>query len=186
MVEVTVHDVVVRVLSEDEDSEVPRLASGLRVVLLKEKGGGRVLPIWVGLPEGDSLALQLGGESTPRPMTADLMARLLEAAGARIERVTVSSLRENTFYASITLATNGDTNDVDARPSDAINLAVRVAAQIYVASELREKAISVDDIEGGLEREREARGAESEPPGTWRSLSPELVSALREPPPGCK
>jgi RNA polymerase sigma factor (sigma-70 family) len=184
MVEVTVEDVVVRVVGEDADAEVPRLVNErVRVVLLKEKEGARVLPIWVGPPEGDALALQLGGESMPRPMTADLMARVVEATGARIERVAVISLREKTFYATITLAVDGSTRDVDARPSDALNLAVRVGAPIFVEPEVMDESgiALADDLHRRLERlEEEWLKDEGEPgpPSAWRSLSPSLVKAF--------
>src|SRR5205823_3535611 len=86
MVEVELDEVLVRVLAEDETSDTPRLANQhVRVVLLKEKQGNRVLPIWIGAFEGDTLALQQGGETMPRPLTPDLMARLLEAMGGSIE-----------------------------------------------------------------------------------------------------
>ncbi|HET7856920.1 MAG TPA: bifunctional nuclease domain-containing protein, partial [Gaiellaceae bacterium] len=79
MVEVVVYDVVARTTAENGDE--PKIVGDTRIVLLREKDGERMLPIWIGRPEGDALALELGGEATPRPMTADLMAKLLEAAG---------------------------------------------------------------------------------------------------------
>lgn len=191
MVEVTVDDVVVRVLREDADAEMPRLVNErLRVVLLKEKEGDRVLPIWVGPPEGDALALQLGGESMPRPMTADLTARLVDAAGARIERVAVNSLREKTFYATITLAVDGGTRDVDSRPSDALNLAVRVGAPIFVEPEVMDTSgvVVSDDLHERLEQlesEWLKDAEEPSPESAWRSLSPALVKTFY-PQPGRK
>jgi RNA polymerase sigma factor (sigma-70 family) len=182
MVEVMVEDVVVRVLSETGGEE-PRLANErVRVVLLKETDGERLLPIWVGPPEGDALALQLGGGSMPRPLTADLMARLVEASGARIERVVVHSLRERTFFATVSVRTRDGTTEVDARPSDALNLAVRIGATIFVERELMdESGIAADDAEErllALEREWLEAEGESEEPAVWRSLSPEFVKAL--------
>ena len=192
MLEVTVDDVVVRVLAETAGEHPPRLANErLRVVLLQEKEGERVLPIWVGPPEGDALALQLGGESMPRPMTPDLMARLVEAAGASVERVAVNSLRENTFYATVTLRTGTGTTELDARPSDALNLALRIGAPIFVEREVMDghgiAAADAGERLTGLEREwREKQEApEPEQPGEWRSLSPEFVKALN-PVPGSK
>ena len=182
MVEVTIEDVVVRILAEDAGAKSPRLAKEHeRVVLLREKRGERLLPIWVGPPEGDALALQLGGEAMPRPMTADLMARLLEAAGARIERVVVNSLRENTFYATVTVAAGGEAKALDARPSDAFNLALRVGAPVFVDSGVMEKAIPAGELDEGmtaLEREWLEVQGEPELPSEWRSLSPELVKSL--------
>lgn len=174
MIEMTVADVVVRLLPEEE----PKLADGHRIVLLRERGGERMLPIWVGAAEGDSLAFQLAAEATPRPLTADLTARLLEAAGGRIERVLVSSLVENTFYAVVTVSNGGGASDVDARPSDALNLAVRVGAPIFVDDGvLEESALEARDLYGGLDRVRVKLG---EPPleGEWRTLSPELVRTV--------
>jgi uncharacterized protein len=186
MVEVTVEDVVVRMLpGPDEES---RLATErLRIVLLREKEGGRVLPIWIGSPEGDALALQLGGESMPRPLTADLMARLLEVLSAQIERVTISSLREKTFYAVVTVSSPAGTHDIDARPSDALNLAARVGAMIFVEDEvLREAGIDADEnLHARLAEEAAEHTGEEAPGAEWRSLSPELVKSLHKPPP-CK
>jgi hypothetical protein len=183
MVEVTVEDVVVRMLpGPDEEA---RLANErLRIVLLREKEGGRVLPIWIGSPEGDALALQLGGESMPRPLTADLMARLLEALGAQIERVTISSLREKTFYAVVTVSSPTGTHDVDARPSDALNLAARVGAPIFVEDEVLDEAgiAPEDDLHARLAEEMARHTGEEPREGEWRSLSPELVKSLHEPP----
>jgi RNA polymerase sigma factor (sigma-70 family) len=189
MIEVTVDDVVVRVLKDVPEGE-PRLANErVRVVLLKEKEGDRVLPIWIGPPEGDALALQLGGESMPRPMTADLMARLVEATGAHIERVVVSALREKTFYASVSVRLRDGISEVDARPSDALNLAVRVGAPIFVDREIMDESgiASADAGERMDALEREWLKDEDVPkdPSEWRSLSPEFVKALH-PAPGRK
>jgi hypothetical protein len=183
MIEVTLDDVLVRVLEEDADAELPRLADErLRVVLLAERGGGRVLPIWIGSPEGDALALQLGGEAMPRPLTADLTARLVEAAGARIERVAVSSLREKTFYAIVTVDAGGERREVDARPSDALNLALRVGAPIFVDSAvLEESALAADGLDArldALEREWLSEGDNAPRAGQWRSLTPQLVKSF--------
>jgi RNA polymerase sigma factor (sigma-70 family) len=185
MIEVTLEDVVVRVVAEDADAEVPRLANQrMRIVVLKEVDGDRVLPIWIGASEGDALALQLGGGQMPRPLTADLTARLLEATGARIERVAVSSLRDNTFYAVVTLDVAGQSHEVDARPSDAFNLAARVGAPIFVDNEVMAQSCvtAADDLLGSLEREHAELTADEEA-GVWRTLSPELLKALYPPPP---
>ena len=182
MVEVTVDDVVVRVLKDAPEGETRLANDRLRVVILKERDGDRVLPIWIGPPEGDALALQLGGASFPRPMTADLMARLVEATGARIERVVVSSLREKTFYATIGVRTRDEVTELDARPSDALNLALRLGAPIFVDPELMEASgiAAADAGERMVALEREwLEGDEAvEEPGEWRSLSPEFVKAL--------
>jgi hypothetical protein len=178
MVEVTVEDVVVRMAKENGDEPL-----GKRIILLKEKGGERVLPIWVGAPEGDALALGLGGEAMPRPMTADLMAKLLDAAGARVEQVAVNSLRETTFYATVTIAIGEETKHVDARPSDALNLAARVGAPIFVDQQVMEKTAFTGDLDAKLKEEEASLGIEPEGEGEWRSLSPEMVKALHPPHP---
>jgi RNA polymerase sigma factor (sigma-70 family) len=175
MVEVEVHDVVAETTANNGGE--PRIVGDTRIVLLREKDGERMLPIWVGRPEGDALALELGGESTPRPMTADLMAKLLEAAGARVESVAVNSLREDTFYGTIVLVTAGGKQEVDARPSDALNLAARVSAPILVDEAVMEHAFT-GDLEEKVREERARRGIEDEQKGEWRSISPEMVKAL--------
>ncbi len=181
MIEVELQDVIVRILAEDAESETPRLANRhMRIVLLKERDGERVLPIWIGAFEGDALALRLGGEETPRPLTPDLMARLLEATGAEVARVAVTELRENTFYALVTLTVDGKTLELDARPSDAVNLAVRVGAPIVVAETVMDEAGRMPEQ---LPAELCSRDPDEEGPGEWRSLSPELVKALWPKPP---
>jgi RNA polymerase sigma factor (sigma-70 family) len=180
MIEVTLEDVVVRVLIGEGDEETPRLGSRqLRIVLLREKGGERVLPIWIGAAEGDALALVLGGGSVPRPLSADLMARLLEASGASVERVTISSLRDKTFYATIALAAGGTRHEIDARPSDALNLAVRVGAPIEVEDSILDSSgIRAKEVLGKLE---EDSPFPVEPEGEWRSLSTDLLETLHPP-----
>jgi uncharacterized protein len=178
MIEVEVRDVVVRV-APNGDGEEPRLAMPSRIVLLAEKEGERLLPIWIGAPEGDALGLHLADVSTPRPMTIDLMARLLEAMGGRLERVVVSSLRDDTFYAAVHIA-NGSAQELDARPSDGINLAVRIGAPIFVEEEVFGTAGFGAADEAALDvelTERCAKHGETPPPGKWRSLTPDLITS---------
>ena len=181
MPEAVLEDVIVRAVAREGDEIA---TDRLRVVLLREKGGSRRrLAIWVGAPEGDALALQHGGDSMPRPLTADLMARLLEAAGARVEQVTISSLREETFYAVVRIRTASGLQEIDSRPSDALNLAARVSAPIFVDEAVMAQAgIAGDDLERELAEICEKYGFVQEGPGEWRSLSPELVKALHPPP----
>src|SRR5207244_5130932 len=178
MIEVTLEDVVIRVLTGEGDEETPQIrGSSLRIVLLREKGGDRVLPIWIGAPEGDALALQLTGGTMPRPLTADLMASLLEVSGAAVERVAVNSLRDKTFYAVITLSTGGRTSEIDARPSDALNLAARVGAPIYVDEEIIDSSgMRAGEVLGKLDDDSPF---EDEPEGERGSLSAELLEAVR-------
>jgi RNA polymerase sigma factor (sigma-70 family) len=182
MIEVTVEDVVIRVLTGEDREEVS--SRSLRIVLLREKGGGRVLPIWIGAAEGDALALQLTGGTMPRPLTADLTASLLEASGGAVERVAVNSLRDKTFYAVITLAAGGRTSEIDARPSDALNLAVRVGAPIYVDPQIMDASgMRADEVLGRLDDDSPF---EDEPEGEWRTLTAELLESLHPPWPGTK
>lgn len=194
MIEVELRDVVVRVAADGAPDGPPRLVEENRIVLLQERGGRRVLPIWVGAPEGDALALHLGSEAVPRPLTADLMARLLEAVGARVERVLVSSLRERTFYGVVSVVSaDGRPSELDSRPSDAINLAVRAGAPIFVDDGVFDDAAvpsaEPDDLDRELREKAGGAGLEL-PEGEWRSLSPDLVRAFGSwpkvpaPPPG--
>ncbi len=174
MIEMGLEDVVVRVAEDDPT----KLVADQRIVLLKERDGERLLPIWVGPPEGDALALRLTGETPPRPRTSDLMAELVRVTGARVERVVVTSLREKTFYAVIAIAVDGRVEELDARPSDALNLAVRLGAPIFVENAvLDESAMLSDDVAARLNAEAEKADAELAP-GEWRSLSAELLRSL--------
>ncbi len=174
MVEMRLEDVVVRVAEGDP----LELVANRRIVLLREVEGDRLLPIWVGPPEGDALAFRLTGETTPRPMTSDLMAELVRVMGARVERVVVTALRENTFYALIALAVDGRVEELDARPSDALNLAVRLGAPIFVENEVLEQGAELpDDMAARISAETREGDAEL-PQGEWRSLSAELLRSL--------
>ena len=182
VIETDVEDVVIRLPADDIDEPPPRLArEGCRFVLLKERGGERVLPICVGAQEGDLLATRLGDWSHPRPMGPDLTAQLLKAGGVRVERVVIESIREITFHASITVTAGGESHEVDARPSDALNLAVRVGAPVFVAAEVLDQA----GVRSGLiasrlsDAEADARAAGM--PLGYRSLSPEIIRSLYPP-----
>lgn len=107
------------------------------VVLLKSASGDRFLPIWIGHAEASAILSRLQDTETPRPMTHDLLANLLGELGAEVVKVTVTELREGTFYAVITLRREGQGEmEIDSRPSDAIALAVRAEAPIFVADEV--------------------------------------------------
>ena len=106
------------------------------IVLLKTVDGNKFLPIWIGHPEAAAILMKLQGATTPRPMTHDLVTDMLGELNASVARVAVTELRENTFYAQITLQVNGSEIEIDSRPSDAIALAVRADAKIFVADEV--------------------------------------------------
>jgi uncharacterized protein len=171
MVVVRLQDVLVRVAEDDP----MRLVVDQRIVLLKDADGDRLLPIWIGPAEGNALALRLTSAPTPRPTTSDVMAELVRATGARIERVAITALREKTFYAVIAVAMDGRVEELDARPSDALNLAVRVGAPILVDdSVLEQSSLGEGDLRRELDAEAEGAGQDL-PAGEWRSLSGEIL-----------
>jgi hypothetical protein len=118
------------------------------IVLLKTTEGNKFLPIWIGHPEAAAILMKLQGANTPRPMTHDLVTDLLEKLEARVTRIAVTELQDNTFYALITVAVNGSEIEIDSRPSDAIALAVRAGAPIFAADAVIE--------ESGIEFENDA------------------------------
>ena len=114
------------------------------IVILRDKDGQRVLPIWVGIFEANAIALQIENISTPRPMTHDLLRNVIQDLKATVQKIVVCDLQDNTFYALIYLARNGDTLAIDARPSDAIALALRTRAPIFVEDTVIDNAKTVD------------------------------------------
>ena len=116
------------------------------IVILRDKEGQKVLPIWVGIFEANAIALQIENISTPRPMTHDLLRNVIHDLKAEVKKIVVCDLQENTFYALIYLALggNGDTVAIDARPSDAIALALRTRAPIFVEETVIDNAKTVD------------------------------------------
>jgi hypothetical protein len=130
------------------------------IVLLKTVDGNKFLPIWIGHPEAAAILIKLQGTDLPRPMTHDLMTSVLDHFNAQLERITVTALKNNTFYALLTLKRDGEEFDVDSRPSDALALAVRTDAPIFADSDLvEENAIEfeheVDDEEAMVSAFRE-------------------------------
>jgi bifunctional DNase/RNase len=112
------------------------MASKQPIVLLKVEGKNRFLPIWIGHPEAAAILMKLQKAELPRPMTHDLLASAIERLSASVSAVIVTELRDNTFYAVIQLDADGEELRLDSRPSDAIALAVRTNAPIYVSAEL--------------------------------------------------
>ncbi len=118
------------------------------IVLLKTAEGNKFLPIWIGHPEAAAILMRLQGATTPRPLTHDLLSDILRQLDARVIKITVTELRDNTFYAQITLGVDGSEVEIDSRPSDAIALAVRAEAPIYAADTvLDESAIEFEHEE---------------------------------------
>ena len=115
------------------------------IVLLKAVDTNKFLPIWIGHPEAAAILMKLQGATTPRPMTHDLVFEMLGELEVNCSRVSVTELRENTFYATITLTVNGRDVEIDSRPSDALALAVRAGAPIFAAEDvMTESAIEFE------------------------------------------
>jgi bifunctional DNase/RNase len=128
MVEVTIDSVRVSLMTQH------------RVVVLKETDSDRYLPIWIGPFEADAITIQLQGVQVARPLTHDLLKSFIRELGVSVSHVLVSELRDDTFFARIVVDVNGKSMEVDSRPSDAIALAVRVGAPIFVSEQVMEMA----------------------------------------------
>ena len=127
------HEMVIYGVSFDMVGKQP-------IVLLKTADGNKFLPIWIGHPEAAAILMKLQGAATPRPMTHDLFTEILGQLEARVVRIAVTELRENTFYALITVSVDGTEIEIDSRPSDAIALAVRAGAPIFAAEAVIEES----------------------------------------------
>ena len=128
--------------------------SNMPIIILRDPQTNAVLPIWVGIFEANAIALQMEKIATPRPMTHDLVKNILIGIGARVERVVITELKDNTFYALLYLRQGDRLLPVDSRPSDAIALALRTESPIFVESEVIEKAKSADLTKDAGESER--------------------------------
>ena len=127
------------------------------IVILKTEKGTRLLPIWIGLFEANAIAIEMEQLAVPRPMTHDLLKNMLELLDARMERMVVDNLEENTFFASIYLRCGGLERRLDARPSDAIALALRTGAQIFVTHDVlaRSRGIELAEDLGAADQWRQ-------------------------------
>lgn len=119
-------------------------ASNVPIVILRDTQSQLFLPIWIGVFEANAIALRIEGVEPPRPMTHDLLRLVLDQLGAAVEKIVISDLRESTFFALIHLRHGDDSVTVDARPSDAIALALRVSAPIFVLRSVLDKAQAAD------------------------------------------
>jgi bifunctional DNase/RNase len=135
--------------------------TNMPIIILRDKDGQRVLPIWVGVFEANAIALQIENVTTPRPMTHDLLKNVIQDLRGRIEKIVVSDLKENTFYALIYLTVGGELMAVDARPSDAIALALRARAPIFVEERVIDHAKTADLTPEKGETERLQKWLES-------------------------
>ena len=123
------------------------------VIVLENIKRTHLVPIWIGISEGNAIALEMQGEKFPRPLTHDLVIDFLEALNAKVEKIVVSDLRDNSYFASVYLVHQGKTLEIDARPSDSLAIAVRAHCPIYIDEKVLKKCpkiettISEDDIE---------------------------------------
>jgi uncharacterized protein len=128
--------------------------TNMPIIILRDPASSAVLPIWVGIFEANAIALQIEKIVTPRPMTHDLLKSMIGGLQATVEKVVITDLKENTFYALIFINHEGKTLPIDSRPSDAIALALRTGSPIFVASEVIEKAKNTDLTKDAGESER--------------------------------
>lgn len=122
--------------------------TNMPIVVLRDQDGQRVLPIWVGVFEANAIALQIENVTTPRPMTHDLLKNVIDDLRAEVQRIVVCDLKENTFYAEIHLRGSDGERRVDARPSDAIALALRTRAPIFVEQAVIDTAANAEATRG--------------------------------------
>lgn len=120
--------------------------TNMPVVILKDTAGKSVLPIWVGIYEANAIALEIEKVQTPRPMTHDLLRNVLFGLDAMVQKIVVTELKDDTFYARIWLQRNGNTLTIDSRPSDALALALRTDAPIYVDDEVLKSSKVVNAV----------------------------------------
>jgi bifunctional DNase/RNase len=121
--------------------------TNMPIIILKDQEEKRALPIWVGIFEANAIALELEKIATPRPMTHDLIKNILDGVGASVQQIVVNDLKDNTFFAVIEVNHNGNMVNIDSRPSDAIALALRLNAPIFVTDKVVSKAKSMDIAE---------------------------------------
>jgi len=118
--------------------------TGSPVLFLVDEASGRGIPVWIGVNEARTISMELQGISAPRPLTHDLLKRILDLLDARVERVVISDIRDNTYFAVLSIGSGNQNWEIDCRPSDAIALALKGQAPIYISRKLREKGVFVD------------------------------------------
>ncbi|HEU4403405.1 MAG TPA: bifunctional nuclease family protein [Candidatus Polarisedimenticolia bacterium] len=128
--------------------------TNMPIIILRDPASSAVLPIWVGIFEANAIALQIEKIATPRPMTHDLLKSMISGMQASVEKVVITDLKDNTFYALIFLNHEGRLFPIDSRPSDAIALALRTGSPIFVNTEVIEKAKNTDLTKDAGESER--------------------------------
>jgi hypothetical protein len=134
--------------------------TNMPIVILKDTDGGQILPIWVGIYEANAIALEIEKVTTPRPMTHDLIKNVLMGLEARVEKVVVSELKEDTFYAVIWLEKDGAPITIDSRPSDALALALRLDCPIYVEETVLKSSKAAQNVSDKVSNEELRRWLE--------------------------
>ncbi|NOZ70863.1 MAG: bifunctional nuclease family protein [Chloroflexi bacterium] len=151
-----------------------------RVIVLREKGSARYLPIWIGAPEADAITLRLQGVQVERPLTHDLLVNTLTTLGAEVQFVLINDLRSDIFYAQIVVEYNEREVRIDSRPSDAIALAVRTEAPVYVAEKVMQEAGRIPDedilpmIQGEASSQKQKEEEEEDDLGVFADFIEEL------------
>jgi bifunctional DNase/RNase len=156
MIRVTVDSIRVNLLSQQ------------RMVMLREVDNRRYLPIWIGSFEADAIGAAIQGHEPPRPMTHDLLRNIITELGGTVQHIAITKLMEQTFYAQVVIDVRGVRREIDARPSDAIALCLRVDAPLYVAEQVLEQAAITLDEEEEEEREEEDLPRAALPPAQRR------------------
>jgi bifunctional DNase/RNase len=135
--------------------------TNMPIIVLRDAEGHRVLPIWVGIFEANAIALRMENIATPRPMTHDLLRNVIEDLNGVVRKIVVSDLKDNTFYALIYVEVSGQTLAIDSRPSDAIALALRAEAPIFVEETVLDNAKGIDFSTDKADSERLQKWLES-------------------------
>jgi uncharacterized protein len=173
---------VTRLVEMQIESVRVHMLSNRHVVILKDNEGDRYLPIWIGAWEASAIAMRLQGLAAERPLTHDLFAAALDRLGVRVERVVISELTDETYHARIHLERDGVQVEVDARPSDALALAVRAEVQIFASDDvLAQAALAADPDEEVGEDEGDDAEAEGDRPRRRRAPIESVGDAPADP-----
>jgi bifunctional DNase/RNase len=161
------------------------MPTGRHVLVLRESGAGRLLMVWVGPWEASAIAMKLQGLTPERPLTHDLFATVLTTLDVRIERIVITDLADETYHARLVLNRLGERHEVDARPSDAIALAVRIGVPVYASSDVLDRAATLPDDDDDMEDEDEdaasaRRRKAAEPETTDEVLDQTRLAIFRE------
>lgn len=155
----------VKTLLIDQESQMP-------VIVLEAVSDKRTLPIWINAAEAKAIALELEHVTLPRPITHDLIRNILKAMGATLQRVTITELRHNTYFALLTLVAKGQRMEIDSRPSDAIAIALRMKAPIFASHQVLAQAQPMPTASAGMEQTQSKLGIQTQ------NLTPELAKLL--------